>query len=95
MLLFLSVENCRGIIRRYKAALEVFKQERSMKAAFEDVGVDHDTIGRTAVVAELNLAAPEVFKVIGHWDEKAQKLSTFVDGCRSAITVEMNYQPSS
>lgn len=43
----------------------VYKEGRSMKAVFEDIGVDHNTIARTAVIAELSLAGPEVFKAIG------------------------------
>ena len=60
-----------------------------MKAAFDAVGVDRNTIARTAVIAELSLAAPEVFKAMSPWNEKVEKLSTFVDRCRSALTAEI------
>ena len=60
-----------------------------MKSAFEEVSVDRNTIARTAVIAELSLAAPEAFKALGQWNEKSEKLSTFVDRCRAAITAEI------
>ena len=60
-----------------------------MKSAFEEVGVDRNTIARTAVIAELSLAAPEAFRALGQWNEKFEKLSTFVDRCRAAITAEI------
>lgn len=60
-----------------------------MKAAFENVGLDRATIARTAVVAELNLAAPEAFHTIIPWNERVEKLSTFIDRCRAAISNEI------
>ena len=59
-----------------------------MKSAFE-VGVDCNTFARTVVIAELSLAAPEAFRVLGQWNEKFEKLSTFVDRYRAAITAEI------
>lgn len=60
-----------------------------MKAAFEEVGVDRNTIARTAVIAELSLAAPEAFKAVGQWNEKSENLSSYVDRCHAAITTEI------
>ena len=55
-----------------------------MKSAFKEV-----TIARTAVIAELTLAAPEAFRALGQWNERSEKLSTFVDRCRGANTAEI------
>lgn len=60
-----------------------------MEAAFEEVGVDRNTIARTTVIAELYLTAPEDFKAVGQWNEKSEKLSSYVDRCRAAITTEI------
>ena len=66
MLIFLSVKNCRDIIKRYKAALDVYREGSSMKAAFESIGVDRNTIARTAAIAELSLAKYSLFNSC-HW----------------------------
>ena len=59
-----------------------------MKAAFDAVGVDRNTVARTAIVAELHLAAPEVFESIS-WNERVESLSTFIARCRSLVTPEI------
>ncbi|CAL8369855.1 unnamed protein product [Gadus morhua 'NCC'] len=64
-----AVRNTKGVILRYVAALEAFRRGKSMKAAFDAVGVDRNTVARTAIVAELHLAAPEVFESIS-WNER-------------------------
>ena len=46
-------------------------------------------IARTAVIAELSLAAPGAFRALGQWNEKFEKLSTFVERCRAPITDEI------
>lgn len=67
--------------------LKIYNKRGSVKATFEEVGVDRNT--RTAVIAELSLAAPDAFKAIGQWNEKSEKLSSYVDRCRAAITAEI------
>ena len=62
---------------------------RSMRAAFEEIGVDRNTVARTAIVAELSIAAPEAYDAVGQWDEKAETLTAYVQKCRSAITPEI------
>ncbi|KAI4894031.1 hypothetical protein NFI96_006156 [Prochilodus magdalenae] len=54
----------RGVILRYKRALQSFNQGGSMKRAFQKVGVDRNTISRTSPIAELALAAPGVFQTL-------------------------------
>ncbi|RXN19909.1 Inhibitor of growth [Labeo rohita] len=83
------VRNTRGIIRRYLDTLEAFKKGKSMKAAFDAIGVDRNTIARTAIVAELHLVAPDVLKSMGQWNDKTETLSTFTGRCRSALTTEI------
>ncbi|KAI7799902.1 putative coiled-coil domain-containing protein 106-like, partial [Triplophysa rosa] len=83
------VKNIKGIVARYKLALEAFKKGSSMKAAFESLGLDRATIARTAVVAELKLAAPEAFDTIAPWNERVEKLSTFIVRCRAAISSDI------
>ncbi|KAL7400736.1 hypothetical protein ABVT39_016945 [Epinephelus coioides] len=73
------VKTCTDIIKRYKAVLKKYNEGGSMKAAFEEVGVDRNMIARTAVIAELSLAAPEAFIAVGQWNEKSEKLAAFVD----------------
>jgi hypothetical protein len=70
------------------AALEAFRRGKSKKAAFDAVGVDRNTVARTAIVAELHLAAPEVFESIS-WNERVESLSTFIARCRSLVTPEI------
>lgn len=43
-----------------------------MKAAFEEVGVDRNTIWRTAPIAALSIVAPEVVRAVEQWDEKVE-----------------------
>lgn len=71
---------------RYLKALQVFKEGNSMKRAFDAVGVDRSTIARTSAIVELKLTAPDVFKALPPWNDRTEKLSTFVDRCRSAMT---------
>ncbi|KAL0149617.1 hypothetical protein M9458_055144 [Cirrhinus mrigala] len=59
------MRNTRGIIRRYLNTLEAFKKGKSMKAAFDATGVDRNTIARTAILAELHIAARDVSEVHG------------------------------
>nr|XP_033487572.1 coiled-coil domain-containing protein 106-like [Epinephelus lanceolatus] len=82
------VKTCTDIIKRYKAVLKKYNEGGSMKAAFEEVSVDRNTIARTAVIAELSLAAPEAFIAVGQWNEKSEKLAAFVDRCRAIITIK-------
>ncbi|XP_034142594.1 coiled-coil domain-containing protein 106-like [Esox lucius] len=89
MLCRVRVRNTRSIIARYKLALQAFKQGNSMRAAFDSVGLDRTTIARTAPVAELHLAAPDVLKGLGPWNEKVEKLSSFVERCRSVMTTDI------
>ena len=63
-------------------ALEAFKEGNSMKRAFDSVGVDWSTIARTSAVVELKIAAPDVSKALPPWNNRTEKLSTFVDRCR-------------
>lgn len=44
----------------------------------------------TTVVAELKLAAPEAFHTIILWNEHVEKLSTFINRCRAAISTNIN-----
>ena len=46
---FCLVRNTKGVILRYVAALEAFKNRKSMKAAFDAVGVDRNTVAVVAV----------------------------------------------
>ncbi|KAG7216602.1 hypothetical protein INR49_023311, partial [Caranx melampygus] len=55
------MKNVVGVIARYMAALQEFRRSVSMKVAFDRVGVDRNTISRTAAIAELSLAAPRCF----------------------------------
>lgn len=70
---------------RYMAALEEYRHCVSMKVAFGRVGVDRNTISRTASIAELNLAAPEVFHALEPWDEKEETLAHYSHRCRQAM----------
>ncbi|XP_043089965.1 uncharacterized protein LOC122340412 [Puntigrus tetrazona] len=83
------MRNTRGIIRRYLDTLEAFKKVKSMKAAFDAIGVDRNTIARTAIIAELHLAAPDVLKTMGQWNDKTETLSRFIGKCHSALTTEI------
>ncbi|XP_043091704.1 uncharacterized protein LOC122341994 [Puntigrus tetrazona] len=74
-----NLRNTRGIIRRYLDTLEAFKKVKSMKAAFDAIGVDRNTIARTAIIAELHLAAPDVLKTMGQWNDKTETLSRFIE----------------
>lgn len=60
-----------------------------MKAAFDLIGADRNTVSRTAPIVELSLAAPEVFETLGSWDERKEKMSSFVARCRDAMTPEI------
>ncbi|XP_066530914.1 coiled-coil domain-containing protein 106-like [Hoplias malabaricus] len=85
----IRVKNTRSIIARYKTALEAFKKGSSMKAAIDSVGLDRATIVRTAVVAELKIAAPELFDSIAPWNQRVEKLSVFVERCRAEVTSDV------
>ncbi|KAI4896104.1 hypothetical protein NFI96_026131, partial [Prochilodus magdalenae] len=76
----------RGVILRYKHALQAFNQGGSMKRPFQKVGVDRNTISRTSPIAELALAAPGVLQALPPWNAQVEKLATFVDRCREATT---------
>ncbi|XP_056288225.1 uncharacterized protein LOC130205103 isoform X2 [Pseudoliparis swirei] len=79
------MKNVAGVIARYMAALEEFRSSVSMKVAFDRVGVDRNTISRTASIAELSLAAPEVFHAMAPWDEKGETLAHYAHRCRQAM----------
>ncbi|XP_051794171.1 uncharacterized protein LOC110965211 isoform X2 [Acanthochromis polyacanthus] len=79
------MKNVVGVIARYTAALQEFRRSVSMKVAFDRVGVDRNTISRTAAIAELSLAAPEVFHSLEPWDEKEETLAHYVHRCRQAM----------
>lgn len=79
------VKNVVGVIARYMAALQEFRRSVSMKVAFDRVGVDRNTISRTAAIAELSLAAPEVFHALAPWDEKEETLAHYAHRCRQAM----------
>lgn len=64
------------------AALQEFRCSVSMKVAFDRVGVDRNTISRTAATAELSLVAPEVLKRLEPWDEKEETLTHYAHRCR-------------
>ncbi|KAL2095438.1 hypothetical protein ACEWY4_010157 [Coilia grayii] len=55
-------KSVRGVMQRYKQALHQFNKGGSMKKVFQKVGVDRNTISRTAPIAELAIAAPEAFR---------------------------------
>ncbi|XP_016113041.1 uncharacterized protein [Sinocyclocheilus grahami] len=79
------MKNVVGVIARYMAALQEFRRSISMKVAFDRVGVDRNTISRTAAIAELSLAAPEVFHALPPWDEKEETLAHYAVRCRQAM----------
>lgn len=83
--LFPAVKNVVGVIARYMTALQEFRRSVSMKVAFDRVGVDRNTISRTAAIAELSLAAPEVFHALPPWDEKEETLAHYAVRCRQAM----------
>ncbi|XP_061119045.1 uncharacterized protein KIAA1958 homolog isoform X3 [Conger conger] len=79
------MKNVVGVIARYMTALQEFRRSVSMKVAFDRVGVDRNTISRTAAIAELSLAAPEVFHSLPPWDEKEETLAHYSFRCRQAM----------
>ncbi|KAM4634435.1 uncharacterized protein kiaa1958 [Polymixia lowei] len=79
------MKNVVGVIARYMTALQEFRRSVSMKVAFDRVGVDRNTISRTAAIAELSLAAPEVFHALAPWDEKEETLAHYAHRCRQAM----------
>ncbi|XP_032395634.1 uncharacterized protein kiaa1958 [Etheostoma spectabile] len=79
------MKNVKGVIARYMAALQEYRRNVSMKVAFDRVGVDRNTISRTASIAELSLAAPEVFQSLAPWDEKEETLAHYTHRCRQAM----------
>ncbi|XP_029301144.1 uncharacterized protein kiaa1958 isoform X2 [Cottoperca gobio] len=79
------MKNVVGVIARYMAALQEFRRSVSMKVAFDRVGVDRNTISRTASIAELSLAAPEVFNALAPWDEKEETLAHYAHRCRQSM----------
>ncbi|XP_031434160.1 uncharacterized protein KIAA1958 isoform X3 [Clupea harengus] len=79
------MKNVVGVIARYMAALQEFRRSVSMKVAFDRIGVDRNTISRTAAIAELSLAAPEVFHALPPWDEKEETLARYAVRCRQAM----------
>lgn len=80
-----AVKNVVGVIARYMTALQEFRRSVSMRVAFDRVGVDRNTISRTAAIAELSLAAPEVFHSLAPWDEKEETLAHYAIRCRQAM----------
>lgn len=82
------MKNTHGVICRYKDALKYYRKGMSMKSAFEKVGVDRNTVSRTAPIAELSIAAPEVFCSIPPWNEKTTTLRQYANECKNAITGE-------
>ncbi|KAK5851825.1 hypothetical protein PBY51_023348 [Eleginops maclovinus] len=79
------MKNVVGVIARYMAALQEFRRSVSMKVAFDRVGVDRNTISRTASIAELSLAAPDVFHALASWDEKEETLAHYAHRCQQAM----------
>ncbi len=57
-----------------------------MKRAFATLGVDGNTISRTAQVAELKIADPTTFQTIPEWDPDEEKMVDFTHRCREAIS---------
>ena len=58
-----------------------------MKRSFEHLGVDRNTIARTAPIAELYISFSDVFKSLSR--DEHEKISTFTERCKAAITAEM------
>ncbi|KAM9338529.1 uncharacterized protein kiaa1958 isoform 1-T2 [Symphorus nematophorus] len=79
------MKNVVGVIARYMTALQEFRRSVSMKVAFDRVGVDRNTISRTAAIAELSIAAPEVFHALAPWDEKEETLAHYAHRCKQAM----------
>ncbi|XP_068609066.1 coiled-coil domain-containing protein 106-like [Brachionichthys hirsutus] len=79
------MKNVVGVIARYVAALKEFRRSVSMKVAFDRVGVDRNTISRTAAIAELSMAAPELFQALAPWNEKEETLAHYAHRCRQAM----------
>ncbi|KAG7471656.1 hypothetical protein JOB18_008157 [Solea senegalensis] len=74
-----TVWQVNSIIASYKKCIDAFNRGGSMKAAFDCIGADRNTVSRTAPIAELSIAAPDIFKKVGAWNERKEKLSSFVD----------------
>ena len=70
-------------------ALKAFQEGHSMKTDFVSMGVDRCTIARTAPIAELKISVPDRFKEVRPWDQRSEKLSAFVERCRTAMTDEI------
>ncbi|KAJ8332976.1 hypothetical protein SKAU_G00245280 [Synaphobranchus kaupii] len=78
-----------GVIHRYKSALKSYKRCGSMKRAFEHERVDRNTIARTAPIAELAIAFPDAFADVPEWDGTIEKMASYADRCRKAISEDM------
>ena len=77
-----------GVIGRYMKVLKHYTKVGSMKRAFD---MEHvNTIARTAPIAELAIVFPEDYaKVIEAGEDEKEKLATFSERCRGAITPAM------
>ncbi len=65
-----------------------------MKTAFECISDDRNIVSRTAPIAELNMAAPEIFESLGPWNECMEKLASFIDRYHAAMTPEVKQRIS-
>uniref|UniRef100_A0A096LTA3 Uncharacterized protein n=1 Tax=Poecilia formosa TaxID=48698 RepID=A0A096LTA3_POEFO len=84
-----TLTNVNGVVARYQKALKTFTKYGSMKRAFWKINVDRNTIARTAVIAELAITFPDVFKELIAVKVEQEKICELADRCRKAITNEM------
>ncbi|XP_035268067.1 coiled-coil domain-containing protein 106-like [Anguilla anguilla] len=78
-----------GVIHWYRSALKSYKRCGSMKRAFAHERVDRNTIARTAPIAEIAIAFPDAFADVPEWDGAVEKMASYADRCRKAISEDM------
>lgn len=65
--------------------LKVYKKKKNITATCKIVGVDRNTIALNAPIAELSIAAPEMFAEFKDQHTKKHKLGDFAGKCLDAI----------
>uniref|UniRef100_A0A3B3RAK3 Uncharacterized LOC111856887 n=1 Tax=Paramormyrops kingsleyae TaxID=1676925 RepID=A0A3B3RAK3_9TELE len=82
--------NPKGIVARYKKALKLHALGKPMPRCFRHIGVNRNTMARTAAIAELFIAAPEVYATLPPWNEATETVASFSKRCKEAMNGEVS-----
>ena len=88
--LSVSARHPKEVIKRYKKVLKAYKKGRKLSAAYRKVGVDRNTVVKTAPIYELSAVAPEKYKELLEAFTPQQRLGDFAKKCTEVLKNDPN-----